>query len=128
MNLKYLVFAVTAASLLGCSGDDGPTQPGDGGGSTISVTNNAFTPATLNVAANTTVTWVWNSSGIEHNVTFQSEPSSVNRGSGSFARPFPAAGSFSYVCTIHAGMSGVVNVAAASGGTGAGGGGGGAYP
>jgi plastocyanin len=129
MNWTRLLPAITVAALLGCSGDSGPSAPGDTGdaGPTVSVTNNLFAPTPLEVPVNGTVTWVWNSGGIEHNVTFQSGPSSPTQTSGSFPRTFPTAGSFAYVCTIHAaeGMSGVVNVTAGTGGTGGTGGGGG---
>jgi plastocyanin len=133
MEWKPLLTAVAAAGLLSCSGDGSPSQPDDGGGgSTVAVRNNLFDPATLQVPVNGTVTWQWNSGGVEHNVTFQTGPNSENRTSGSFSRSFAAAGSYAYSCTIHAaqGMSGVVNVAAGTGGAGGGedGGGGGYGP
>jgi len=133
MKWKSLLTTVAVAAWLGCSGDSGPSQPGDTGdsGPTVAVLNNLFDPATLEIPLNSTVTWQWNSGGVVHNVTFQSAPSSGDRASGSFARRFDAAGSYSYVCTIHGAqvMSGVVNVAAGAGGTGGGGdgGGGGGY-
>ena len=125
MKWKHLLVMVAAASLLGCSGDT-PGQPSDsGGGTTVAVRNNLFDPATLPVPLNSTVTWQWSSGGVEHNVTFQTGPSSGNQTSGSFARAFPTAGTYAYVCTIHGqAMSGVVTVSAGSGGTGGGGGGG----
>jgi plastocyanin len=88
------------------------------------VVNNSFTPGTLEVSLNGTVTWQWSSGGIEHNVTFAAGPGSGNRTSGSFSRTFGAAGSFAYACTIHAaeGMTGVVNVTTTTGGGGGGGG------
>jgi plastocyanin len=120
--------AVVAVSLLSCSGGGGVNEPEDTGGtgSTVGVRNNLFDPATLQVSVNSTVTWQWNSGGVEHNVTFETGPSSQNRTSGSFSRLFETSGSFPYVCTIHAleGMSGVVNVAAGTGGGGGGGDGG----
>jgi plastocyanin len=138
MHWTRLLPAITVAALLGCSGDSGPSAPGDTGntGPTVSVRNNLFAPTPLEVPVNGTVTWVWNSGGIEHNVTFQGGPSSPTQSSGSFPRTFPTAGSFAYICTIHAaeGMSGVVNVTSGTtgggGGTGGdngGGGGGGDY-
>jgi plastocyanin len=118
-----------AVAMLGCSGDSGPSDPGDTGnnGPTVTVANNLFDPASLNLSANGTITWVWSSGGVEHNVTFQDGPTSGNRSSGSYQRTFPTAGSYPYVCTIHGaqGMSGVVTVAAGAGGGGGDGGGGG---
>jgi plastocyanin len=124
--------ALVAAAVLGCSsGGGGLSAPPDTGnsGMTVAVRNNLFDPATLEVPVNSTVTWVWNSGGVEHNVTFQSGPSSGNRTSGSFVRTFQTAGTYAYVCAIHGaqGMTGVVNVAARAGGGGGSGGGGGDY-
>ena len=123
------VLALAASAVLGCSGGGGLSGPGDAGssGKTVTVRNNLFDPATLDVPVNSTVTWVWSSGGVEHNVTFQTGPSSGNRSSGSFPRTFQAAGTYAYACTIHGAqvMSGVVNVTAGTGGTGGGGGSGG---
>lgn len=132
MKWVGVLTTTTAAALLGCGGGS-PSEPNDpgGGGLTVAVGNNLFTPATLQVPINSTVTWQWSSGGVEHNVTFQTEPSSGNRTSGSFPRTFSTAGTYTYVCTIHGAqvMSGVVNVAAAPPPPpGGGGGGGGGYP
>jgi plastocyanin len=133
MIWKGLLTTVAAAALFSCSGDSLPSDPGDTGGAgpTVAVRNNLFDPATLEVTVNSTVTWQWNSGGVEHNVTFEAGPGSGNRTSGSFQRTFGAAGTYAYGCTIHGLqlMSGVVNVVASTGGTGGGGGGGGGgYP
>ena len=139
MTRGSFVAGAMAAAALACSGDGGPSQPTNGGntGFTVSVTNNQFTPSTIDVPVNSTVTWQWNSGGVTHNVTFQDGTTSNNRSSGSFARTFQTAGAFPYLCTIHGaqGMTGTVNVTAGSGtggggtgGSGAGGGGGGYNP
>jgi plastocyanin len=75
------------------------------------------------------VTWVWNSGGTVHNVTFDDGIHSENLGSGTYPRTFSMAGTFPYHCTIHgSSMSGVVTVGSGSGGGGGGaGGGGGGY-
>jgi plastocyanin len=126
--MKWMSPLATAAVLLGCGGGS-PSQPTDTGGSglTVAVRNNLFDPATLQVPVNSTVTWQWNSGGVEHNVTFQTAPSSGNQTSGSFPRLFSTAGTFPYECTIHGAqvMSGVVTVAGTTGGSGGGGEGGG---
>lgn len=134
MKWKSLLPSLCAAALLGCSGDSSPSEPVDPGAGalTVAVRNNLFDPAALQVPVNSTVMWQWSSGGVDHNVTFDTGPSSGNRGSGAFERTFPTAGTFAYICTIHGAqvMSGVVNVAAATGGSGSGGGGGGggSYP
>jgi plastocyanin len=132
--MRKTLLAAGTIALLGC-GSDSPTDTNDpAGGPTVEVRNNNFTPTPISVALNETVTFQWNSGGVIHNVTFQDQgsPASPNQGSGSFARAFQVAGSYPYVCTIHAaeGMAGVVNVSAGTGGAGGGGGGGGggAYP
>jgi len=121
MRLIGLVLA--SAVLVGCgggSGGGGPTGPGPGPGpgpapSTRTVTMGAatFSPSATTLALNGTVTWV-NSSAIEHNVTFAAvagAPASIdNHTSGSNARTFGTAGTFSYACTNHAGMTGSVVV------------------
>jgi plastocyanin len=128
---RCVVLALCATAAACSGGDDGPSQPGNGPTTfTVSVENNRFTPSSLSVPLNSTVTWQWNSSGVEHNVSFQGGPASANMTSGSFPRVFSTAGTFSYVCTIHAaeGMTGTVTVAGTAGGDGDGGGGGDAYP
>lgn len=81
MKWERLLTTVATAGLLGCSGDSSPSQPGDTGGSgpTVAVRNNLFDPATLQIPVNSTVTWQWNSGGVEHNVTFETGPSSGNQ-------------------------------------------------
>jgi plastocyanin len=134
--MSRMVLWAVAVAVAGCSGSDSPTGTGDlPAGPTVAVTNNQFSPSPINVALNGTVTWQWNSGGVTHNVTFEDGPTSGNMSSGSFPRKFDVAGSYHYVCTIHAaeGMSGVVNVASGTTGSGGaggdgGGGGGGGYP
>lgn len=74
-----------------------------------------FQPASVTVAAGGTVTWTWQG-GVIHNVTFRTagSPANIpNRDEGSVDRPFPTAGTYNYVCTIHEalGMTGSVTVA-----------------
>jgi plastocyanin len=134
MTNRTLILAVAAALACG-GGDDGPSQPSDGGSNTatVSVINNQFNPSAVSVPVNGTVTWQWDAGGTAHNVNFQDgAPGSGDKTSGTFARSFTAAGTYSYFCSLHAGMAGTVAVTGTTGGTGggggSGGGGGGAYP
>jgi plastocyanin len=121
--LGILALAV-AASCGGAGGDGygGVTNPGgnNNGGNpggtptqtnAVTVSDNSFGPSSIQVAPGTTVTWTWSQSATTHNVTFSSGSSSQNQGGGStFSRAFPTAGTFTYQCTIHPGMSGTVTV------------------
>ena len=112
--MRKVYWLAVAAFLAGC-GSDNPSQPNPGG-STVTITNNQFTPSTISVAAGTTITWQWNSGGVDHNVTFADGPTSGTKSSGSYARTFDTPGTYPYVCTIHQGqgMTGTVTVTAAS--------------
>lgn len=110
-------------------GGDGPTAgggpgPGGGGGgggggstctstsANVTVNDSFFTPDCTTVPVGTTVTWTWNG-GLDHNVTFSNTSlgTSGNRSNGAtFSKQFPAAGTFAYSCTLHAGMNGSVVV------------------
>jgi trimeric autotransporter adhesin len=78
----------------------------------VQATNaNVFTPAATTIAEGGVVTFSFGSIG--HNVLFQSVGAPANVpivSSTSVARTFPAAGSYPYVCSLHSGMSGTVNV------------------
>jgi plastocyanin len=81
-----------------------------GAASVAATASNQFTPATVTVTRNGTVTW---SFAAQHNVTFDTQgapPGIATRDSGTASITFPAAGTFAYHCTIHAGMSGTVVV------------------
>ena len=72
-----------------------------------------FTPNKVAIAQGGQVTWTFG--GVEHTVSFTSAsgaPSGILSGgySSSHSRTFPTPGNYSYVCTIHAGMSGQVIV------------------
>lgn len=91
------------------------TSGGSQGQAAVAVSDNAFTPASLTVVKNeagATVTWTWTGTRL-HNVTFDDGAAgSANQTTGTFARTFAAAGSYTYYCSIHgkAVMSGAVTV------------------
>lgn len=81
-------------------------------------TGQQFTPADVTIKAGGTVTWVFQS--LAHTVTFnQPAPPGTPADLGTVASPysntqisreFTTAGTFSYHCSIHPGMTGVVHV------------------
>jgi plastocyanin len=131
---------LAALVLAACGGGGGggggyTTSPGNPGGNpgggnnsapnTVVLTANAFSPTSLTVAVNTTVTWNWNScndtggygggydSCVAHNITFDdgSNISSGSQSTGTFSRTFSAAGTYKYHCSIHgSAMSGQIVV------------------
>lgn len=112
-----------AAAILACGGSSDSTGPGTtggggGGGSgpvvttSVEMKSTAFTPAAIKVASGATVTWT-NSDGFNHNVTFDNAAvaPSGNFATGTKSLVMPAAaGTYTYKCTIHPGMSGSVLV------------------
>ncbi len=107
---------IAAAVLLtaaGCGdtddGDESGSPAGDGGGATtVSVDDNLFDPESAEISVGDTVTWEW--VGNEpHNVNADDFKSDIQQ-EGTFEHTFDEAGSFDYVCTIHPGMAGTVEV------------------
>ena len=108
---------IASALLLAAAGcgdnddDDGGTAPtGDAGGgsTTVNVDDNFFEPESAEVAAGDTVTWEW--VGNEpHNVNADDFKSDIQQ-EGTFEHTFEEAGSYDYVCTIHPGMEGTIEV------------------
>jgi plastocyanin len=71
----------------------------------------SFLPASVDIARGGTVTWTLGT--VPHNVTFTTlnAPDDIPTWSeGSNSRTFPGSGTFSYQCTVHAGMSGAIVV------------------
>jgi plastocyanin len=76
----------------------------------VTVTDNLFDPSNVQVTPGTTVTWTWANGASLHNVTFGDGQISGDKSSGTYSRTFSTAGTFSYTCTLHGGMSGTVLV------------------
>jgi len=78
---------------------------------TVSMAGMAFSPGTITVPVNTTITWK-NNDNMAHTVTADDNSfDSGNIGAGSsFSRTFSVAGTYNYHCTLHAGMNGKVIV------------------
>ena len=76
----------------------------------VSISNFAFDPAALTIKVGTTVTWT-NNDVVAHTVTFTDVANSpvLNRGD-QFSRTFTKPGTYSYICSIHPFMHGMVVV------------------
>ena len=83
--------------------------PAAEGGTSVSIVDYAFSPATLTVPAGTTVKWT-NQDGTGHNVSFDDQASDRLKKSGTFERSFDAPGIYAYSCTIHPSMTGTIVV------------------
>lgn len=114
----FLIF--TAAATVACSSDSEPNDGGNGGGGggavgTVTVGNIFFrsghngtqNPAVDTVAAGTTVTWTWSSTGdTPHSVRSEEEPtftsSNTLTGNGmTYTFTFNTPGTYQYDCAIH---------------------------
>jgi plastocyanin len=125
MERQWLGWSLGAAGaaaliLLGCGGTGsgliGIATSGGGNDSTplvatVQIENFAFVPSVVTVGRSGVVTWVWPVDTVSHNVTFaDSRISSPTQSVGTHAVRFTDAGTFTYHCTIHAGMNGSVVV------------------
>jgi plastocyanin len=71
----------------------------------VTVGNNFFSNKKMTVNRGATVTWVWHSFGLSHNVTVQSGPVKFHsrrlQSSGSFSHLFTKKGTYRLICTLH---------------------------
>ncbi|MEP6491135.1 MAG: plastocyanin/azurin family copper-binding protein [bacterium] len=106
------LFAIASLIAVAACGSDSNTAPEvPTSTNAVSVVNDAFTPANIQISAGTTVTWTLAANAVQHNVTFSDGVASANLNAGAtYTRTFATAGTFSYHCTIHAGMNGSVTV------------------
>jgi plastocyanin len=121
-SLLQILSAASIALAAACGGGygDGYTSAPPGGNPTppptptatnaVSVSDNQFAPTSIRVAPGTTVTWTWAQVSSQHNVTFQAGASDNLANGATFSRAFPTAGTFTYQCTLHPGMTGTVTV------------------
>ncbi len=107
IGLALVLAAVGLAGLTACATSIDDEEPAVGV-SEVEVRDDYFSPRVIQVPAGTEVTWEW-SAQRDHNVVGDSYQSELMR-SGTFAHTFDAAGTYDYVCTLHAGMTGRVVV------------------
>ncbi len=111
--------AVPAVTPGGTTAPPTPT-PSVPSGNLVATAGTSFTPASITVVPGSTV--VWQIAGATHNVTFgANKPTGGDVGDtapgNSASRVFPAAGTFTYQCTRHSGMTGQVIVQSGAGTT-----------
>ena len=128
LTCSVLALALVAAGC-GSSDDNGgggsktqsspppPSKPAKKGKTaSVSMKNIQFDPKSLSVAKGTTVTWT-NDDSAAHDVTknggpgpqFSSGTGNLNQGD-TYKQTFNTAGTIKYVCTVHPGMTGSINV------------------
>ena len=121
---------VLAVGVLSCGGGDGgvgpppppPPPPPPCPANTFCMVVSTFSPKTLTVPVNTTVSWTNNDEGVFHNVTWDTAAGRNAAGAGdgtgnitdfntgTRTRQFATPGTFSFQCTLHLGMTGTLTV------------------
>ena len=113
--------SASAAPSTGALGTIAGTAPAPAGGATtgaapdeasVQIANFAFGPETVTIQPGGTVTWT-NADGDRHSVLIGGSESGRLEQGGTFSRSFPEAGTFAYVCGLHASMNGTIVVLAA---------------
>ena len=105
----FAVLALVFATLLPLSA--GVVAAQSGPSVTIRMQDNRFLPAQTTVAAGTTVTWT-NLDGEQHNIVSSDDTldSPMVDPDGSWSFTFTDPGVYSYVCEVHDGMVGTIEV------------------
>lgn len=118
-RIKPLLFLLAAAGALAvvlivAAASSGSTAT-TAAAKKVAVKDDRFVPKSTTVSKGGRVTWLWRGQN-DHTVTFTKVPRGASkrgageRSSGRFTRSFSKRGTYRYVCTIHAGMKGVVTV------------------
>src|ERR671912_1242452 len=105
------VASASQASTTGGQTESAAPQAAAPGEADVSIVDFSFEPATLDVAAGSTV--VWTNDGLApHTVTGDFADSGVLEPGQTFSHTFAESGEFSYVCAIHPNMTGTIQVSA----------------
>ena len=104
--------AASAAASAAAPSEAAPSEaPPAGAGDAVTIQNFAFAPASLSVAAGTTVTWT-NNDTAPHTATADDgafDSSSIAPGA-TFSQAFDTVGMFAYHCSIHPNMTATIEV------------------
>ena len=110
--LGFVVPAVLLAAVA-CGSSTSPASSCGSSGANANAnttSSNQFSPATITITHGETVCWQ-NSSSVAHTVTDDGGAFDVNLPVGNiYLHTYPTAGTFTYHCKIHAGMTGTVKV------------------
>ena len=98
---------ITAVGISGALASSAHAAP-----ATVTVQNKAFGPSAVTVNVGESVTWDFKEDS--HNVKGQGWSGNNSFGTGTYAKTFDAAGTYSYVCEAHPDMKGTVTVNAAA--------------
>lgn len=85
------------------------TRPPSGAVATVLLEHVSFDPSTVTIHAGQTVKWVWKDAPIPHNVTF-SNFHSATMTNGTYFHTFNQPGKYTYTCTLHRQMVGLIIV------------------
>ena len=113
MKTKTLLTSLLLMSLVvnGCKKSKDKPTPATPGPNEVFMQSTAFSPASITVSVNTTITWT-NKDAVAHTVTSNTglfDSGSISSG-GTYSHQFTTAGTFSYHCSFHSGMTGTVIV------------------
>ena len=105
----FSAMLIVAAIFSSCSKSSDKTT--STGPDAVTIQSFAFSPSTITVSVNTTITWT-NKDAASHTVTsttgvFDSGLISTN---GTYSHTFNTAGTFPYICTVHPNMTATVVV------------------
>jgi plastocyanin len=106
---KNIFFAGLLLLLISCSKDKNTGSGGSGTLNSVSMMNSVFSPSSLQVNINVTVTWT-NDDNMVHTVT--ADDSSFDSGDiapgAKFMHTFTSTGTYNYHCMHHSGMTGTI--------------------
>lgn len=105
-SLSVVALAFVGALLAGCEQEASTASPPAEG--QVNVVDSDFEPASLEIEAGETVTWVWEGR-MPHDVVGDDFDSGV-QSDGTFEHTFDEPGTYEYECTLHPGMNGQITV------------------
>lgn len=111
MRFRGSGFVVVAALAAMAACDSTMTTAGSGRSATVNVGDNFFSAESTHIAPGDTVFWIWGG-GAAHDVRSFLDLSlwCGTRTTGICYRVFPTAGRFTYFCSYHPGMEGIIGV------------------